>query len=51
MGKCEELLNSGVSAMGENGEKFVGQWCFSNGKMAKVADNGVSAMGKMVKGC
>jgi len=23
MGKCEELLNSGVSAMGENGERFL----------------------------
>jgi hypothetical protein len=36
MEKCEELLNSSVSAMG---------------KWRKVADNGVSAMGKMVKGC
>jgi hypothetical protein len=24
MGKCEELLNSGVSTMEENGGKFVG---------------------------
>jgi hypothetical protein len=37
MRKCEELLNSGVLAIEENGGKFV--------------VNGVSAMGRMVKGC
>jgi hypothetical protein len=30
-GKCEKLLNSGVSAMGKE-KKVVEQWCFSNGE-------------------
>jgi hypothetical protein len=62
MGKCEELLNSGVLAMEENGGKFAGQWCFNNGengkrllnsgvsameKWCEVIDSGVSAMGKV----
>jgi hypothetical protein len=37
MGKCEKLLNSGVSAMGE--------------KCEKLRNSGVSAMGKDVKNC
>jgi hypothetical protein len=50
MEKCEELRNSGVSAMGK-WRKVVEQWCFSNGENGKkLLDSGVSAMGKMVKG-
>jgi hypothetical protein len=37
MGKCEKLLNNGVSAIGE--------------KCEKLRNNGVSAMGKNVKNC
>jgi hypothetical protein len=35
MGKCEEFLNSGVSAIEENGGRFAGQWCFRNGENGK----------------